>query len=171
MVLWDFIPNSSSRDDIVYAMKMNLEQVDHTDIKEFHFSINNPYQKAVIGEGPYRSTTMYRLLPDFTGDTEEAATRTCSEYGIKCTFVGDKGTVTAQSEPFRKRIDLMKDGLVLTLSGDKTKDKDKDKDKDKELDDDDDDDGDEGDDNGGNNTDPDPSPSPSPSSDPEDDED
>ena len=95
MVLWDFIPNSSSRDDIVYAMKMNLEQVDHTDIKEFHFSINNPYQKAVIGEGPYRSTTMYRLLPDFTGDTEEAATRTCSEYGIKCTFVGDKGTVTA----------------------------------------------------------------------------
>ena len=163
MVLWDYIPNTYSRDDIVRAMKENLELVGHSDIKEFHFSINNPYSKSVIGEGPYRGTTTYRLLPDFTGDTEEIATKTCQEYGIKCVFKGDKGTVVEQSEPFRKRIDLMKDDLVLTLSSaldkDKETDKDKDtedKDKDKDKDKDDDNDGDQ-------EVDPKPTTSPSPS--------
>ena len=166
MVLWDYIPNSHSRDDIVYAMKVNLELLEHSDIKEFHFSINNPYQKGVIGEGPY-STTLYRLLPDFTGDTEEIATRTCSEYGIRCTFKGEKGTVTEQSEPAKKRIDLMKGELVLTLSGDKDKDKEKDKDKD------DDDEGDDEDDGEGDDTDPKPTTSPTtdPSPDPDEDDD
>ena len=164
MVLWDYIPNTYSRDDIVRVMKENLELESHSDIKEFHFSINSPYQKSVIGEGPYKSTTTYRLLPDFTGDTEETAKKTCAEYGLKCVIKGDKGTVVEQSEPFRKRIDLMKGDLVLTLSSELDKDKDKDdddKDKDKDKDKDDDEDDDE---TGGNT--PSPSPSPSPSTSP-----
>lgn len=172
MVLWDYIPNESSRNDIVRAMKENLELVGHSDIKEFHFSINAPYQKAIIGEGPYRGTTTYRLLPDFTGDTEETATKTCKEYGITCTFKGDKGVVVEQSEPFRKRIDLMKDPLVLTLSSEVDKDKEKDKDKDKEDDDDEDDEDEDGEDKPKPSPSPSdsPSPSPSPTSDPDDDE-
>ena len=167
MVLWDYIPNKSSRDDIVRAMKENLELVNHTEIKEFHFSVNDPYTKSVIGEGPYRGTTTYKLLPDFTGDTEEIATKTCAEYGIKCIFKGEKGTVVEQSEPFKKRVDLMKGELVLTLSGDKENDKDKDDDKDKDKDKDDNDEGeDEGDNTGeqGGNNDPNP---PTPSTDPD----
>lgn len=132
MALWDYIPNKSSRNDIVDAMKQNLELKDHKVIKEFHFSINTPYEKKVIGEGPYSNTTTYRLLPDFTGDTTEEAKATCASLGITCTFDGTKGTVVSQSEPFRKRLDLMKNGVVLTLSGDKDKNKDKDKDKEKE---------------------------------------
>jgi len=129
MVLWDYIPNEGSRDDIEHAMKVNLELETHKDIKEFHFSINDPYEKEVIGQGSYRATS-YKLLPDFTGDTEETAKKTCASYGISCTFKGTSGTVIEQSEPFRKRIDLMKGDLVLTLSGDKKSDKDKD---DKEI--------------------------------------
>ena len=155
MVLWDYIPNSTSRNECLQAMRENLEQVGHTDITEFHFSINNPYSKGVIGQG--HSTGGYRLLPDFEGDTQAEAQATCDSMGIKVTFKGTGGTVIEQSEPFRKRIDLMSGPLVLTLSKGATvddKDKDKDKDKEKEKDDEDDDE-------------PTVSPEPSPSPDPE----
>ena len=154
MVLWDYIPNKSSRRDIIQAMRVNLEQAEHTNITEFHFSINNPYVKTVIGEGPYNDMIIYSLLPDFTGDTMDQAKATCSSLGISCTFKGTSGTVIDQSEPVRKRIDLMKNGLTLTLSRDDGKDKDKDDDKDKDKDKDDDDESGSGSgtgDNTGNN--------------------
>ena len=134
MVLWDYIPNTSSKKDIVQAMKVNLELAEHKNITEFHFSINTPYEKEIIGEGPYSGTSTYRLLPDFTGDTMERAKATCSSMGISCTFKGTSGTVVSQSEPSNKRIDLMRSGLVLTLSKDSTDDaKDKAKDNEKET--------------------------------------
>ena len=143
MVLWDYIPNKSSQKDIIQAMKENLELAEHNNITEFHFSINHPYEQKIIGEGPYNQTFAYALLPDFTGDTEEQARATAAQYGIKVEFIGKEGTVVEQSYPFRKRIDLIKDKLVLTLSGkDKEKDDD-DKEKDKDKDD--------GDDTGGEN--------------------
>ena len=120
MVLWDYIPNKSSQKDCIQAMKVNLEKAPHTDITEFHFSINTPYEKKVIGEGPYGATTTYRLLPDFTGDTMETARSSCSALGITCTFNGNGGRVVSQSEPASKRIDLMRSGLTLTLSGQTT---------------------------------------------------
>ena len=143
MVLWDYVPNKSSRNDVVAAMKENLELTGHSDIKEFHFSINKPYEKEVIGSGPYASTGTYKLLPDFTGDTEAQARSTASLLGISVTFNGSGGTVVSQSEPANKRLDLMRGGVTLTLSGKETKkeetkkdDKDKDEDKDKDKDDD-----------------------------------
>lgn len=148
MVLWDYVPNKNSRNDIIQAMKENLELEEHEEIKEFHFSINSPYEKEVIGEGPYSNTGNYRLLPNFTGDTEAQARATASRLGISVTFKGSSGTVVSQSEPANKRIDLMKGSLTLTLSGnnkkeekndtkkiDTTDEKDKDKSKDKETDD------------------------------------
>ena len=129
MVLWDYIPNKSSRKDIIQAMKENLELAEHTVITEFSFSINDPYEKAVIGEGPYKSGSSYNLLPDFTGDTEAQARATASRLGISVSFTGTGGTVISQSYPAGKRIDLIKGNLVLTLS--KTKDDD-DKEKEKE---------------------------------------
>ena len=48
MVLWDYVPNKSSRKDIIQAMKENLELADHKVIKKFSFSINNPYEVKVI---------------------------------------------------------------------------------------------------------------------------
>ena len=157
MVLWDYVPNKSSRKDIINAMKVNLELIDHTDVKEFHFSINEPYEKKVIGEGPYSSTGVYSLLPDFTGDTEAQARATASRLGISVVFQGSGGTVVSQSYPANKRIDLIKGSVTLTLSGnsktDKEKDKDKDKDDDKDDKKDDKDDNKQNDDGNGNNND------------------
>ena len=117
MVLWDYIPNKSSRKDIIQAMKENLELTSHKNITEFHFSINKPYEKTVIGEGPYSTGFSYSLLPDFTGLTESQARALASRYGVSVTFVGVSGTVVDQSYPARKRIDLIGGSIRLTLSG------------------------------------------------------
>jgi len=117
MVLWNYVPNKQSRNDIVQAMKENLELAEHEEIKEFNFSINEPYEKEVIGSGPYNTGGSYRLLPDFTGDSEAQARATASRLGITVTFNGTGGHVVAQSFPANKRLDLMRGPLVLTLSG------------------------------------------------------
>ena len=118
MVLWDYVPNKNSRNDLINAMKINLELKDHEDITEFSFSINKPYEKKIIGAG-YNYGFKYTLLPDFTGDTEAQAQATANKLGIKVKFDGEGGTVIEQSYPASKRIDLIKDALVLKLSGHK----------------------------------------------------
>ncbi len=56
MVLYNYVPNTYSRDDITKAMKINLELLDHNETKKFSFSINEPYEKEIVGQGPYKST-------------------------------------------------------------------------------------------------------------------
>lgn len=141
MVLYNYVPNKQSRDDIVKAMKENLGLEESEIIKEFSFSINQPYEKEIIGKGPYKTSNAYSLLPSFIGDSEATARAKASRYGISVTFVGGNGPVVSQNYPANKRIDMIKDGLVLTLADDrknnttdKNTDKDKDKDKDKNKD-------------------------------------
>lgn len=118
MVLWDYVPNKNSRKDIIQAMKENLELADHKVIKKFSFSINNPYEVKVIGEGPYNTSNgSYNLVPDFTGDTEAQARSAAAKLGLSVTFKGSGGRVISQSFPANKRTDLVKGNIVLTLSG------------------------------------------------------
>ena len=56
MELYDYVPNTYSKKDITKAMKENLGLVSHKNTKKFSFSINHPYEKKIIGEGPYKST-------------------------------------------------------------------------------------------------------------------
>lgn len=135
MVLYNYVPNKNSRNDIVKAMNENLELTKPEVIKTFSFSINSPYEKTVIGKGPYRTTSLYSLLPDFTGDDMATAKATASRLGIGVIFEGNSGKVISQSYPANKRIDLIKGSLKLTLSGsldEKDNNKDKDTNKDKE---------------------------------------
>lgn len=147
MVLYDYVPNKLSRDDIVKAMKENLGLEESEIIKEFSFSINQPYEKEIIGKGPYKTSNAYNLLPSFIGDSEATARAKASRYGISVTFTGGNGTVIAQSYPANKRIDMIKGSVVLTLADNsksnttdkdkntnKNTDKDKDTDKDKNTD-------------------------------------
>ena len=117
MVLWDYVPNKDSRKDVIQAMKENLEQVSHKEIKEFSFSINEPYEKEIIGEGPYKTSYTYKLLPDFTGDSEATARSTANRLGITVSFKGSGGVVVSQSYPANKRVDKISGSVVLTLSG------------------------------------------------------
>ena len=97
-------------------MKENLELKKHDDIKEFSFSINEPYEKEIIGKGPYKNNFTYTLLPDFTGDTEAQATSYAEKLGLKVRIIGSGGRVIKQSEPEKKRVDLI-NTITFTLSG------------------------------------------------------
>ena len=116
MVLWDYIPSNASRKAIIRAMKENLELLSHEPITEFSFSINEPYEKKVIGKG-LSDGGGFSLMPDFTGDSESQARATCSRLGLSCTFKGS-GYVTAQSVPARARLDRGK-SITLTLGSGK----------------------------------------------------
>lgn len=134
MVLWDYVPNQSSRKDIINAMKVNLGKKEHSVIKKFSFSINDPYEIEVIGEGPYKSSGGYTLLPNFVGDSESQARSAAARLGIPVSFKGNSGYVVSQNYPANKRVDLIKGSVTLTLSGSRqvvsTDDKDNKKDDD-----------------------------------------
>ena len=118
LVLWDYVPNTASRDDIINAMKVNLEEKEPKMTKKFSFSINDPdYEKTVTGTGPYKTSFTYDLLPDFTGDSESQARSYANAHGISVTFKGSGGYVVSQSLPANKRIDLISGSVILTLSG------------------------------------------------------
>ena len=117
MVLYNYVPNLNSKKDVVRAMEENLGLKEHKVIKKFSFSINEPYEKEVIGYGPYKSTGTYTLLPDFTGDSEAQARATASRLGISVTFTGGDGYVIAQEYPAGKRVDKIRGSVTLTLGG------------------------------------------------------
>ena len=122
MVLWNYIPIKQSIQDIVKEMKVNLELEQHELIKTFSFSINDPYEKKLIGEEPYNGNNNYPLLPDFTGDTQNSALKWANANGVKLNFITKEtnaypnGTVFAQSEPYRKRLDKISGTVTLTLA-------------------------------------------------------
>ena len=116
LVLWDYVPNESSRKDIIQAMNENLELADHEAITEFSFSINEPYEKEVIGSGPYKTSNAYTLLPDFVGYSKAEAQAIANKFNVSVTFIGTSGYVVSQNYPSAKRTDLIKGSVTLTLS-------------------------------------------------------
>lgn len=129
MVLYNYVPNTRSRDAIVQAMKENLELVAHQNITKFSFSINQPYEKTVIGKG-YATAGLYKLLPSFIGLTKEQAQIRANSYGVDVVFEGEEGTVISQSLPEKKRIDKIHGSVILVLSGPEKVEKDDEEDKD-----------------------------------------
>lgn len=117
MVLWNYIPNKESRNDIIKAMKTNLRLLDHENIKEFSFSINEEYEKEIIGYGPYKKDYSYALVPNFVGYSKDVATSIANRNGIKVSFSGNGGLVVSQSIPAGKRVDKFSGTVTLTLSG------------------------------------------------------
>ncbi len=119
LVLWDYIPNKDSRKDIIKAMKMNLGLVDHETNKSFSFSINEEYEKELVGYGPYKTSYLYDLVPNFVGLSKEQATNLANKKGIKITLAGGNGYVISQSVPANKRLDKLAGSVTLTLGGTK----------------------------------------------------
>ncbi len=117
MVLWDYVPNKDSKKEIIKAMKINLGILEYEDQKSFSFSINDEYEKEVIGYGPYKSNYLYSLVPNFIGYSESVARSVATRYGVRVSFVGSGGTVVSQSAPESKRVDKLTGAVVLTLSG------------------------------------------------------
>ena len=71
-----------SLNDIVEAMEINLGLREKEVIKEIHFSINDPYEKTIIGNKSY-SESKLTLLPNFAnGYSVESAKNWGSNHGI-----------------------------------------------------------------------------------------
>lgn len=132
MVLWNYVPNTSSKKAIINAMKINLGLKEPKLIKEFAFSINDDEDVKTITGTVTTGTSTYKLLPDFTGDTEEQARSWANKNGLNVRFEGTSGYVIGQSYPANKRIDLIKGEVVLTLSGNNKEENSKDEETEKE---------------------------------------
>ncbi len=120
MVLWNYIPNKDSREDIIKQMQTNLRLLDHEVVKEFTFSINEEYEKEIIGYGPYKTNYLYDLVPNFVGYSKERAASLASSLGIRVVFTGNSGTVLSQNVPEGKRVDKLSGSVTLTLSSTST---------------------------------------------------
>jgi hypothetical protein len=132
MVLYNYVPNTRSKEALIQAMKENLELVPHKNITSFSFSINKTYEKSIIGEG-YASAGTYSLLPSFIGLSKSQAAARAESLGLNYEFVGDGDTVIDQSYPEKKRIDKIgKNKLVLTLNTKEVKKEDTEDDEDVE---------------------------------------
>lgn len=71
-----------SLNDIVNAMKVNLGLKEKEVVKEINFSINEPYEKTIIGDKSY-SESKLTLLPDFSnGYSVESAKSWGTNHGI-----------------------------------------------------------------------------------------
>jgi len=121
MVLWNYIPNKSSLNAVIKEMKVNLELEQHEVVKTFTYSINEPYEKEIIGQNPTSPTSLYTLLPDFTGKTKEYVSSWANKFGITVNFVEEfsnssSGTVINQSLPASKRLDRITETLTITLA-------------------------------------------------------
>lgn len=110
--LWNYILNKQSIKDVTDEMKINLGIQKPKQIKEFSYSVNEPYKKEIIGKGPYKVYTTYDLVPDLTKYTKQQAIEWSNKYNItlEITEVNKSGKykngqIISQEYPFRKRID------------------------------------------------------------------
>ena len=82
--LYDYVYYPKSLDAITKEMKVNLGISNATLIKKFNFSINTPYEKAIIGKGVTGGATL-DLVPSFTGKSKSFVETWASTRNIKVT--------------------------------------------------------------------------------------
>ena len=122
LVLYNYIPNKSSLNQIVKAMKDNLSAKPNLDVKRMNFNIEEEYELETIGTDNLSSTSTYTLLPNFVGKSESYAVNWLRSngvsYEIKENIItsGTDGIVTDQSYPQNKRIDLISGKIVITVN-------------------------------------------------------
>lgn len=104
--LYNYVLYEGSVEDVSNAMKVNLEMMEPTLVKTFSFSIDEPYEEVVVGQGVYSasSTDVDGELPDFTGDSEAQARKTANRIGISVSFTykevkDGNNTVISQNYP------------------------------------------------------------------------
>ena len=88
MTLYDYVPNTHSRADIVDAMHKNLGLSKSSAITKFSFSINSPFKETIIGEGPYSDG--YEVIPNVAPTTTTTTT--------KRSTTTNRSTVTEQKQ-------------------------------------------------------------------------
>lgn len=124
--LYNYVLYTGSINDVSNAMKINLGLIQPTMIKQFAFSIDEPYEEVVIGKGYYTASSVDAdgTLPDFVGDTEQQARTTARRIGVSVSFEYKKvkngnNTVISQNYPENTKLSGISN-LVLTIGTPKT---------------------------------------------------
>lgn len=124
LVLYNFIPNKSSLNQIVTAMEKNLGKKSTEMIKTMDFNIEEEYESKMIGTDNLSATQTYNLLTNLVGKTESNAVSWLKNNGVSYNIeyktitdgsVGN-GIVLSQSYPANKRIDLISGGVTIVVS-------------------------------------------------------
>lgn len=126
--LYNYVLYTGSINDVSNAMKINLGLTQPTMVKEFAFSIDEPYEEVVIGKGYYTSSSadVDGTLPDFVGDSEQQARTTARRIGVSVSFEykpvknGDN-TVISQNYPENTKLSNISK-LILTIGTPKEED-------------------------------------------------
>lgn len=123
LVLYDYIPNQESLQQVINTMKQNLELQEVTPIKKIDFSIEKPFKLTTIGNNVKQETKTYTLLPNFVGESESYARNWLSNNGISVNTITKEvsqgyynGQIISQSLPESKRIDLINESITLTVA-------------------------------------------------------
>lgn len=121
LVLWNYILNNKSVMSVSKEMRYNLNLEEPILIKEFNYSVDEPYISIKTGS-EYTEPNYYLVLPDFTTYTQSQAKKWLETRGYKITFVTEKseydtGTIIGQSIPANKRLDkITSKNITLTIS-------------------------------------------------------
>lgn len=123
LTLYNFIPNQDSLNQIITAMKQNLDKEKVTNkIKTMDFNIEEPFEMKMIGTDTSGGSSSYTLLPSVVGLDVTTAKAKLEALGLsvkieeKQTTSYTSGTVISQSYPANKRIDLIKDSITLVVA-------------------------------------------------------
>lgn len=123
--LYNYIYNKESLDQIVKAMKQNLELEEIKPIKKMEFSIEEPYKSETIGTDVTEGANTYALLPNFIGESESYTTNWLANNGISFDVKTKEvksdsgyydGQVIDQSLPSGKRLDLISGTITITVA-------------------------------------------------------
>lgn len=129
LVLYNYILNNSSLNQVKNAMKKNLSTSTKTMTKEIDFDIEDTFKMTTIGKTGLSATKLYTLLPSFVGKDISYAQSWLNSHninGIKIEYEEsekDDGTILSQSLPQYKRIDLIKQDIVFVVAKQKEEEK------------------------------------------------
>ncbi len=122
--LYNYIPNQSSKNDVINAMKINLGLTKENKETSFSYTIGEDYETNIIGKKPSSPTTLYTLIPDFTTYTKSKAENWALQNGftiiwkeVSVSSSSQAGRITKQSYHRKKRIDLCNPkSITLTIT-------------------------------------------------------
>ncbi len=113
LVLYNYIPNKCSLNEIVNIMKTNLTENTKLTAKKIDFDIEETFVMTIKGKNPSCGTTLYKLVPNVVGLSVSKAQARLQAVGITPTIEekevteGTDGVVLSQSIANSYRADLV----------------------------------------------------------------
>lgn len=124
LVLYEFVPNSCSVDEVISMMNDNLKENKTLSTKEMDFDIENLFEMQIIGKETYCRANTYSLLPNVVGINSSQARATLIALGLKVNVEEveitdgsyEDGVVIEQSYPAYKRVDKCNGEITIKVA-------------------------------------------------------